>query len=87
MLEQPEVKPLFSRVLDRVFHTRTETIQERFEGLDSLYEQVLQEEIGSERYNNVFHAYRWLKRQPDRARWVVFGREIPFWFDKSPNEA
>jgi hypothetical protein len=72
---------LLSRLKHFTIHTREETLEERFGELDGLYNQLGAEKIGSERYDNVFHAYSWLKRQPDRVRPVIFNREIPIWLD------
>lgn len=81
MVENTESKPkLVLRVRQAVFHTRSETNRERYTELDSLYNQLKDETVGSQRYNNIFHAYRWLKRQPDRLRPVILGKEIPVWF-------
>jgi hypothetical protein len=83
MIERNEANQnILSRLTYPIFHVRTETIWERFLELDSLYEQLSNEQIGSKRYDNIFHAYRWLKRQPNRIMPVVLGKEIPIWLDK-----
>lgn len=71
---------LLNEIRRIVVRTRPETPQERENSLDSLFQQIQQEEIGSARYDNVFTAYRWLKRQPERNILVVFGKDTPFWF-------
>ena len=62
-----------------VIGTRDETIQERFNSLDSLWEQMLQEPIGSERYDAFYYAYHALKRQPERKILRLFGKDTPIW--------
>lgn len=68
-----------AEICSGVVRVRDETVQERADALDSLYQQALKEGVGGERSDMAFQAYRWLKRAPERRIIELFGRPLPIW--------
>lgn len=68
-----------AEVRNFIISTREETVQERENVLDSLWNHVLQEPVGSERYDAFYYAYYALKRQPERKIVTIFGKDTPIW--------
>lgn len=62
-----------------ILGTRDETVQERVDALDSLYNQMLKESVGSERHDAFYYAHASLKRQPERKIVTLFGKDTPIW--------
>ena len=63
-----------------VIHTRKETSQERFDVLDSLWNEMVGTEPDTQRHHMAFAAYRGLKRLPERTILMVFSKDTPLWF-------